>query len=162
MLSFFQYFWYGRADKNAPSSCGTYCGSPTSLLHSPPAPTRSRPTSSSPSSPSYLFFSRDLDETFAVLHKGLHYNGTLSTGYNTVKQALDDEALVLPYGNFCIDRIMKRQVGWQLPFQQSEDRIEIAVKMRKRHDCSKPQQHTPFLADSTQLVDHSCDLQQNQ
>ena len=108
------------------------------------------------------FLSRNLDETFAVLHKGLHYNGTISTGYNTVKQALDDEALVLPYGNFCIDRIMKRQVGWQLPFQQSEDRIEIAVKMRKRHDCSKPQQHTPFLAESTQLVDHSCDLQQNQ
>jgi large conductance mechanosensitive channel len=52
------------------------------------------------------FLSRNLDEKFAVLHKGSHYNGTISTGYNTVKQALDDGALVLAWGTF-LDKILR-------------------------------------------------------
>ncbi|OSS53807.1 hypothetical protein B5807_00746 [Epicoccum nigrum] len=52
------------------------------------------------------FLSRNLDEKFAILQKGPHYNGTISTGYNTVKQALDDGALVLAYGNF-FDKVLR-------------------------------------------------------
>jgi large conductance mechanosensitive channel len=52
------------------------------------------------------FLSRNLDEKFAVLHKGPHYNGTISTGYNTVNQALDDGAVVLAYGNF-LDKVLR-------------------------------------------------------
>lgn len=52
------------------------------------------------------FLGRNLDEKFAVLHKGSHYNGTFSTGYNTVKQALDDGALVLAWGTF-LDKILR-------------------------------------------------------
>ncbi|KAF2622874.1 hypothetical protein BU25DRAFT_414856 [Macroventuria anomochaeta] len=36
------------------------------------------------------FLSRNLDEKLAILHKGPHYNSTISTGYNAVNQALDD------------------------------------------------------------------------
>ncbi|KAI4127907.1 MAG: hypothetical protein LQ338_002992 [Usnochroma carphineum] len=43
------------------------------------------------------FFNRNLDEKFAVLRKGPEYEGR---GYNTLKQALDDGAVVMAYGAF--------------------------------------------------------------
>lgn len=46
------------------------------------------------------FLSRNLDEKFAILRRGPHYNGTISNGYNTVKQASEDGALVLAWGKF--------------------------------------------------------------
>ncbi|KAL9607927.1 MAG: hypothetical protein Q9167_007207 [Letrouitia subvulpina] len=42
------------------------------------------------------FFNRNLDEKFAVLKRGPHF-GT-SHGYNTAKQALDDGAIIMVYG----------------------------------------------------------------
>lgn len=52
------------------------------------------------------FLSRNLDEKFAVLKAGAHYNGTISTGYNTVAQALDDGAVVFAYGSF-LDKVLR-------------------------------------------------------
>ncbi len=43
------------------------------------------------------FINRNLEEKFAVLRKGLYFNGT-EGGYNTLKQALDDRAVVMAYG----------------------------------------------------------------
>ncbi|KAL8723764.1 MAG: hypothetical protein Q9225_000059 [Loekoesia sp. 1 TL-2023] len=43
------------------------------------------------------FFNRNLDEKFAVLRKGPEYE---RRGYNTLKQALDDGAVVMAYGAF--------------------------------------------------------------
>jgi len=40
------------------------------------------------------FINRNLDEKFAVLRKGHHYDA----GYNTLKQALEDGAVVMAYG----------------------------------------------------------------
>jgi large conductance mechanosensitive channel len=42
------------------------------------------------------FLQRNLSEKFAVLKKGPHY--AHESGYNTLKQAQDDGALVLAYG----------------------------------------------------------------
>ncbi|RDW84501.1 hypothetical protein BP6252_02091 [Coleophoma cylindrospora] len=45
------------------------------------------------------FINRNLEEKFAVLRKGPHYvPGDPHNGYNTLKQALDDGAVVLAYG----------------------------------------------------------------
>jgi large conductance mechanosensitive channel len=52
------------------------------------------------------FLARNLDEKFAVLKHGPHYNGTISSGYNTVGQALKDGAVVLAYGSF-LDKIVR-------------------------------------------------------
>ncbi|KAI4143883.1 MAG: hypothetical protein L6R39_004401 [Caloplaca ligustica] len=43
------------------------------------------------------FFNRNLDEKFAVLRQGPGYE---ENGYNTLKQALDDGAVVMAYGAF--------------------------------------------------------------
>lgn len=40
------------------------------------------------------FINKNFDEKFAVLRKGHQYDG----GYNTLKQALDDGAVVMAYG----------------------------------------------------------------
>ncbi|KAJ9604377.1 hypothetical protein H2200_011211 [Cladophialophora chaetospira] len=42
------------------------------------------------------FLRRNFDEKFAVLRRGPHY--TKGHGYNTLKQALDDGAVVMAYG----------------------------------------------------------------
>ncbi|KAF1836362.1 hypothetical protein BDW02DRAFT_458128, partial [Decorospora gaudefroyi] len=52
------------------------------------------------------FLARNLDEKFALLKHGPNYNGTISNGYNTPKQAVDDGAVVLAYGNFC-DKMLR-------------------------------------------------------
>jgi large conductance mechanosensitive channel len=52
------------------------------------------------------FLSRNLDEKFAILKPGAHYNGTISAGYNTVAQALDDGAVVFAYGSF-FDKVLR-------------------------------------------------------
>ncbi|KAL8960440.1 MAG: hypothetical protein Q9193_002860 [Seirophora villosa] len=41
------------------------------------------------------FFDRNLEEKFAVLRQGPEYE---ARGYNTLKQALDDGAVVMAYG----------------------------------------------------------------
>lgn len=45
------------------------------------------------------FVHRNLDEKFAVLKKGPHYNGTYGHGYNTLEQATADGAVVMAYGS---------------------------------------------------------------
>lgn len=51
------------------------------------------------------FLNRNLEEKFAVLRGGPeYYNGT--AGYNTVKQALGDGAVVLAYGAF-LDKVVR-------------------------------------------------------
>lgn len=40
------------------------------------------------------FINKNFEEKFAVLRKGRHYDA----GYNTLKQALDDGAVVMAYG----------------------------------------------------------------
>ncbi|KAH7081410.1 putative large-conductance mechanosensitive channel [Paraphoma chrysanthemicola] len=52
------------------------------------------------------FLARNLDEKFAILKHGPHYNHTISNGYNTVTQALDDGAVVFAYGNF-LDKVVR-------------------------------------------------------
>jgi large conductance mechanosensitive channel len=52
------------------------------------------------------FLARNLPEKFATLKHGPNYNSTISTGYNTKAQALDDGAVVFAYGNF-IDKIVR-------------------------------------------------------
>lgn len=52
------------------------------------------------------FLSRNLPEKFAILKHGPHYNSTISNGYNTINQALDDGAVVFAYGNF-LDKIIR-------------------------------------------------------
>lgn len=45
------------------------------------------------------FMNKNLEEKFAVLRQGNHYNRTIvHGGYNTLKQAMDDGAVVLAYG----------------------------------------------------------------
>lgn len=44
------------------------------------------------------FINRNMDEKFAVLRRGPNYNQTMAIGYNTLKQAADDGAVVLAYG----------------------------------------------------------------
>jgi len=44
------------------------------------------------------FLRRNFNEKFAVLRRGPHY--TKGHGYNTLKQALDDGAVVMAYGSF--------------------------------------------------------------
>jgi large conductance mechanosensitive channel len=39
-----------------------------------------------------------MDEKFAILRKGPNYNLTDGHGYNTLKQAADDGAVVMAYG----------------------------------------------------------------
>jgi large conductance mechanosensitive channel len=43
---------------------------------------------------------KNLDEKFAVLKRGPTYNTTDGHGYNTLKQAADDGAVVMAYGYF--------------------------------------------------------------
>ncbi|KAF2677418.1 hypothetical protein K458DRAFT_243054, partial [Lentithecium fluviatile CBS 122367] len=52
------------------------------------------------------FLARNLDQKFAILSRGPHYNSTISTGYNTKAQALDDGAVVFAYGSF-IDKLVR-------------------------------------------------------
>ncbi|TKA53617.1 Anditomin synthesis protein L, partial [Cryomyces minteri] len=49
------------------------------------------------------FLHRNLDEKFAVLRRGPHYSK--GQGYNTLKQARDDGALVMAYGAF-LDNVL--------------------------------------------------------
>jgi large conductance mechanosensitive channel len=45
------------------------------------------------------FMQKNMDEKFAVLKPGTHYNDTLKHGgYNTAEQAVDDGAVVMAYG----------------------------------------------------------------
>lgn len=39
-----------------------------------------------------------MEEKFAILRRGPHYNATSGHGYNTLKQAADDGAVVMAYG----------------------------------------------------------------
>ncbi|KAF2867464.1 putative large-conductance mechanosensitive channel [Massariosphaeria phaeospora] len=52
------------------------------------------------------FLARNLDEKFATLKHGPHYNNSISTGYNTKEQALSDGALIFAYGSF-LDKIVR-------------------------------------------------------
>ncbi|CAN9197772.1 unnamed protein product [Alternaria alternata] len=52
------------------------------------------------------FISRNLDSKFAILQSGPNYNVSISNGYNTPKQAIDDGAVVLAYGDF-LDKIIR-------------------------------------------------------
>ncbi|KAF2251680.1 gated mechanosensitive channel, partial [Trematosphaeria pertusa] len=52
------------------------------------------------------FLARNLDEKFATLKHGPHYNATIANGYNTKAQALDDGAVVFAYGSF-LDRLVR-------------------------------------------------------
>ncbi|KAF2438402.1 gated mechanosensitive channel [Karstenula rhodostoma CBS 690.94] len=52
------------------------------------------------------FLARNLDEKFATLQHGPHYNTSISNGYNTKDQALSDGAIVFAYGNF-LDKIVR-------------------------------------------------------
>ncbi|KAF1813238.1 ion channel [Eremomyces bilateralis CBS 781.70] len=51
------------------------------------------------------FFNRNLDEKFAILRGGPHSE----QGYNTIKQALDDGAVVFAYGSF-LDKVVRFMV----------------------------------------------------
>jgi len=44
------------------------------------------------------FINRNMDEKFAILRRGPNYNTTDGHGYNTLKQAADDGAVVMAYG----------------------------------------------------------------
>lgn len=44
------------------------------------------------------FINRNMDEKFAILRRGPLYNTTDGHGYNTLKQAAEDGAVVLAYG----------------------------------------------------------------
>jgi len=44
------------------------------------------------------FINRNMDEKFAILQPGPNYNRTNGIGYNTLKQAADDGAVVMAYG----------------------------------------------------------------
>jgi len=46
------------------------------------------------------FINRNLEEKFAVLRRGPNYNATDGIGYNTLKQGLDDGAVLMAYGTF--------------------------------------------------------------
>jgi len=47
------------------------------------------------------FMQKNMDEKFAILRPGHHYNQTLKHGgYNTLEQAVDDGAVVMAYGLF--------------------------------------------------------------
>ncbi|KAL6721662.1 hypothetical protein ACLMJK_000766 [Lecanora helva] len=46
------------------------------------------------------FIKRNFEEWFAVLKPGEHYGVGEGRGYNTLKQALDDGAVVMAYGTF--------------------------------------------------------------
>jgi large conductance mechanosensitive channel len=52
------------------------------------------------------FLSRNLDSKFAILQSGPNYNASISNGYNTPKQAVDDGAVVLAYGDF-LDKLVR-------------------------------------------------------
>jgi large conductance mechanosensitive channel len=42
------------------------------------------------------FINRNMEEKFAILKKGPHYDE--EDGYNTMQQALDDGAVIMAYG----------------------------------------------------------------
>ncbi|RMZ73622.1 large-conductance mechanosensitive channel [Pyrenophora seminiperda CCB06] len=52
------------------------------------------------------FLSRTLDVKFLALQYGPNANATISNGYNTPQQAVDDGAVVLAYGHF-LDKIVR-------------------------------------------------------
>ncbi|PZC91036.1 MscL, Large-conductance mechanosensitive channel [Pyrenophora tritici-repentis] len=52
------------------------------------------------------FLSRTLDTKFVLLRHGPNSNSTISAGYNTPAQAVDDGAVVLAYGHF-LDKIVR-------------------------------------------------------
>ncbi|KAH8656622.1 putative ion channel [Tricladium varicosporioides] len=60
------------------------------------------------------FVHRNLDEKFAVLKKGPHYNFTDGHGYNTVDQATEDGAVVMAYGMFINKLLNFAGVGFAL------------------------------------------------
>ncbi|KHN95831.1 Large-conductance mechanosensitive channel [Metarhizium album ARSEF 1941] len=55
---------------------------------------------------------KNVEEKFAVLRPGDTYNS--STGYNTLRQALDDGAVVMAYGSFVYQVISFVMVGFAL------------------------------------------------
>jgi large conductance mechanosensitive channel len=45
------------------------------------------------------FMQKNMDEKFAILRSGNHYNQTLKHGgYNTMDQAVEDGAVIMAYG----------------------------------------------------------------
>jgi large conductance mechanosensitive channel len=44
------------------------------------------------------FIGRNFEAKFLVMKRGPHYNQTISSGYNTLKQAADDGAVTFNYG----------------------------------------------------------------
>ncbi|RDL38676.1 uncharacterized protein BP5553_03016 [Venustampulla echinocandica] len=60
------------------------------------------------------FVHRNLDEKFAVLRPGPHYNKTLGWGYNTLDQATADGAVVMAYGAFINKLVNFVGVGFAL------------------------------------------------
>ena len=52
------------------------------------------------------FLSRNLDEKFAILRPGPNYKNGTYTEYNTIRQALDDGAIVMAYGSF-LDKVFR-------------------------------------------------------
>ncbi|OAQ63134.1 large-conductance mechanosensitive channel [Pochonia chlamydosporia 170] len=55
---------------------------------------------------------KNIEEKFAVLRYGDNYNTT--TGYNTLRQALDDGAVVMAYGSFIYQVVSFVMVGFAL------------------------------------------------
>ncbi|OAA47794.1 Large-conductance mechanosensitive channel [Metarhizium rileyi] len=55
---------------------------------------------------------KNIEEKFAVLRYGDSYNGT--TGYNTLRQAMDDGAVVMAYGSFIYQVVSFVMVGFAL------------------------------------------------
>ncbi|KID97838.1 Large-conductance mechanosensitive channel, partial [Metarhizium majus ARSEF 297] len=55
---------------------------------------------------------KNIEEKFAVLRPGDGYNST--TGYNTLRQALDDGAVVMAYGSFIYQVVSFVMVGFAL------------------------------------------------
>jgi len=52
------------------------------------------------------FLNRNLDEKFAILRPGPNYKNGTYTEYNTIRQALDDGAVVMAYGDF-LDKVFR-------------------------------------------------------
>lgn len=58
-----------------------------------------------------LPLNKNIEEKFAVLRAGPSYNASLSGGYNTLHQALDDGAIIMAYGQFVYQLVSFFMVG---------------------------------------------------
>jgi large conductance mechanosensitive channel len=81
------------------------------------------------------FLSRNLDSKFAILQSGPNYNTSISNGYNTPKQAVDDGAVVLAYGDF-LDKIVRflaiAMALWMVALAYSRSSGDNIVKKQVR------------------------------